>query len=188
MPHPWYRCGQRAMETCQRTWDVWFWHRILYAQTVFSTVFTGVLRVNRDAAQKHIYWGHMWPWTSPWRTWFYYTGPVTHIASPSASFRRTLEDKAGRKAARLNGSKTSIPSSQSQSSEMLNDAGCLQRDAGWKWVKEDPMSHLLYWYLRPSIIIIDVMGATEFCRSPFSGNLSKWKSITETLWKVLIPD
>lgn len=105
-----------------------------------------------------------------------------------SQFQKGAWRQAGRKGARLNGSKTSIPSSQSQSTEMLNDAGCLQRGAGWKWVKEDPMSHLLSRYLCPSIIIIDMMGASEFCWSPFRGNFSKWKSITETLWKVLIPD
>lgn len=112
-----------------------------------------------------------------------------HSQSQSISqFQKDARRQAGRKGARLNGSKTSIPSSQSQSSEMLNDARCLRRGAGGKWVKEDPVSHLLYRYLRPSIIIIDVMGATEFCRRLFSGNFSKWRSITETLWKVLIPD
>lgn len=91
-----------------------------------------------------------------------------HSHSQSISqFQKDAWRRAARKGAWLNGSKTSIPSSQSQSSQMLNDAGCLQRHAGWKWVKEDPMSHLLHWYLRPSIIIIDMMGATEFWRSPF---------------------
>lgn len=91
-----------------------------------------------------------------------------HSHSQSISqFQKDAWRRAARKGAWLNGSKTSIPSSQSQSTEMLNDAGCLQSHAGWKWVKEDPMSHLLHWYLRPSIIIIDMMGATEFCRSPF---------------------
>lgn len=39
------------------------------------------------------YTGSYVTWAGPCRTWFYYTGPVTHIASASASFRRTLEDK-----------------------------------------------------------------------------------------------
>lgn len=84
-----------VMQTCQRNWDIWFWQSILYAHTVIATVFTGLLRVNREAAQKHTLGciqGSYVTWASPWRTWFYYTGPVTHIASPSASFRRTLED------------------------------------------------------------------------------------------------
>lgn len=85
-----------VMQTCQRTWDIWFWQsEILYAHTVIATIFTGLLRVNRDAAQKHTLGciqGSYVTWASPWQTWFYYTGPVTHIASPSASFRRTLED------------------------------------------------------------------------------------------------
>lgn len=96
-----------------------------------------------------------------------------HSHSQSISqFQKDAWRHAGRKGAWLYGNKTSIPSSQSQSTEMLNDAGCLQRRARWKWVKEDPMSHLLPWYLRPSIIIID-MSATEFCRSPLNGNFSK---------------
>lgn len=84
-----------AMQTCQRTWNIWFWQSIFYAHTVIATVFTEVLRVNCDAAQKHTLGriqGSYVTWAGPWRTWFYYTGPVTHIASPSASFRRTLED------------------------------------------------------------------------------------------------
>lgn len=63
-------------------------------------------------------------------------------ASQPASLRKKRH--AARKGAWLNGGKTSIPFSQSQSTETLNDAGSLQRPAGWNWVKEDPMSHWLH--------------------------------------------
>lgn len=109
-------------------------------------------------------------------------------SQPISQFQKDAWRRAARKGAWLNGSKTSIPSSQSQSTEMLNDAGCLQRHAGGKGVKEEPMSHLLHWYLCPSIIIIDMMGVPLNSGGAHLTILVKWKSITETLWKVLIPD
>lgn len=54
-------------------WDMWFWQSILYAHTVIATVFTGVLRVNCVAAQKHTLGciqGSYMTWAGPWRTWF----------------------------------------------------------------------------------------------------------------------
>lgn len=60
-------------------------------------------------------------WAGPWWTWFYYTGPVSQTASQSVSFRKRLGEwrHTQREGTRLNGSKTSIPSSQSQSTELL---------------------------------------------------------------------
>lgn len=101
MLQPWCLCGrgERPQRTtkreCQRTRDVWFWQSILYAHTAIASAFTGVQRVNCDAAQRHtlgcIQGSHV-TWAGPRWTWFYYTDPVTHVASPSASFRRLLED------------------------------------------------------------------------------------------------
>lgn len=98
----------------------------------------------RVETRKDIYWGHMWPGLVPGEH-----GSTTLILSVRQPVSQPVSGKglewewrhAARKGAWLNGSKTSIPSSQSQSTETLNDAGSLQRPAGWNWVKEDPMSH-----------------------------------------------
>lgn len=61
-------------------------------------------------------------WAGPWWTRFYYTGPVSQTASQSASFRKKAWREwrhTLREGARLNRGKTSIPSSQSQSTEPL---------------------------------------------------------------------
>lgn len=63
-------------------------------------------------------------WAGPWWTWFYYTGPVSQTTSQSASFQeegweRVETHMQWREGAGMNGSKTSIPSSQSQSTEPL---------------------------------------------------------------------
>lgn len=124
-----------------------WWQNILHTHTVISVTLGLHSRIStampRGDKEGHILGSYV-TWAGPWWTWFYYTGPVSQAASQPASLRKKARREwrhVARKGAWLNGGKTSIPFSQSQSTETLNDAGCLQRPAGWNWVKEDPMSH-----------------------------------------------
>lgn len=127
----WYLCVHRvAMPTCQRLWDIWLWQNILpYAYSYFC--------------HTRFFWLQSWaPAVIPCGdTEGMYTGVICDLGwslvnmvllhwscqsdnqSVSQFSGRRLGESgdthAAREGAGMNGSKTSIPSSQSQSTEPL---------------------------------------------------------------------
>lgn len=74
-------------------------------------------------ARRDVCWGLMQPGPAPWWTRFYYTGPVSPWASQSDGFGESRGEARWRLRAKeeapLNAAKTSIPSSQSQPTELF---------------------------------------------------------------------
>lgn len=112
--------------TCQRITDIWLWQNIFqiflsYSGFSFSFCFFFFLVVVLSRDTQGCIPGSYVTWAGPWWTRFYYTSPVSHIASQSASLRRKKAEREWRHTARgrPNGRKTRIPCSQSQPTEPL---------------------------------------------------------------------
>lgn len=159
-------CDSCAMPTCQRIWDIWSWQNIFHTHTVISVTrwlfwlqsWASAVMPCRDTGGCIL--GSYVTWAGPWWTWFYYTDPVSQTASQSASFRERLgesEDARWEKEPDWTAVRQVFPPVNHSPQNRSNDAGSLRRPAGWNWVKEDLMSHLLHWSRRLSIIISDMM-------------------------------
>lgn len=120
------------MPTCQRILDIWFWQNILHAHTVISVTpklfLAAVLSINCDAVWRHggTYTGVIcdlgWPLVN---TVLLHWSCQSDSQSVSQFQEKAWREwrHAVRKGAWLNGGKTSIPSSQSQSTETLKWCG-----------------------------------------------------------------
>lgn len=165
----WYLCVHRvAMPTCQRIWDIWLWQNILHTHTVISVTlaFFGCSPERRlwflAETRKGCILGSYVTWAGPWWTWFYYTGPVSQTTSQSASFQeegweRVETHMQREREPEWTAVRQVFPPVNHSPQNRSNDAGCLERPAGWNWVKEDLMSQSLHWSRFLSIIISDMM-------------------------------